>query len=145
MRSFFARLSDAFARFMYGRNGTDQLNIALCAVYMVLWLIATIVLSFVDNQFVNTVLSFLTSAVLVAVILRTFSKNLDKRQAENQRFLAWWYPVKNRLAGAKARRQDKDHKYFTCKNCKTICRVPAGKGRIVITCPKCGSQIEGKS
>jgi len=145
MRNFFARLADSFARFMYGRNGTDQLNIALCAVYMVLWLLCSIILAFVDSQIVNTVLSFLTSAILVAVILRTFSKNLDKRQAENQKFLAWWYPVKNRLTGAKARRQDKDHKYFTCKSCKTICRVPAGKGRIVITCPKCGAKIEGKS
>ena len=56
---------------MYGRNGTDQLNIALCAVYMVLWLLCSIILAFVDSQIVNTVLSFLTSAILVAVILRT--------------------------------------------------------------------------
>ena len=145
MRNFFSGLANTFARFMYGRNGTDQLNIALCAVYMVLWLISSIVLAAVNIQILNTILSFLTTALLVVIVMRTFSKNLDKRQAENQKFLAWWYPVKNQITGAKARRQDKDHKYFTCKSCKTICRVPAGKGKIVITCPKCGSKIEGKS
>ena len=40
---------------------------------------------------------------------------------------------------------DKAHKYFTCKNCKTICRVPVGKGKIVITCPKCGAQIHART
>ena len=47
-------------------------------------------------------------------------------------------------AGAKARRADKEHKYFTCR-CGAICRVPVGKGKIVITCPKCGAKIEAKS
>ena len=46
---------------------------------------------------------------------------------------------------AKARHADKAHKYFTCKNCKTICRVPVGKGKIVITCPKCGAQIHART
>ena len=44
-----------------------------------------------------------------------------------------------------ARHADKAHKYFTCKNCKTICRVPVGKGKIVITCPKCGAQIHART
>ena len=145
MRNFFSGLANTFARFMYGRNGTDQLNIALCAVYMVLWLISSIVLAAVNIQILHTILSFLTTALLVVIVMRTFSKNLDKRQAENQKFLAWWYPVKNQITGAKARRQDKDHKYFTCKSCKTICRVPAGKGKIVITCPKCGAKIQAKT
>ena len=48
-------------------------------------------------------------------------------------------------ADDKARHADKEHKYFTCKSCKTICRVPAGKGKIVITCPKCGAEIKAKT
>ena len=90
--------------------------------------------------------SLLTGALLaVLVLFRTFSRNLSKRRAENERFLAWWRPVKQRITGAWQRRRDKDHKYFTCKNCKTICRVPTGKGKIEITCPKCGGKIIGKS
>ena len=49
------------------------------------------------------------------------------------------------LHESRNRDADREHRYFTCKNCKAICRVPAGKGRIVITCPKCGAQIKGKS
>lgn len=35
MRNVFYRASSALARFMYGRNGSDQLNVALLAVYLV--------------------------------------------------------------------------------------------------------------
>lgn len=34
---FFQRIGGAFARFMYGRNGWDQLNQALFRGYLVLW------------------------------------------------------------------------------------------------------------
>ena len=79
------------------------------------------------------------------LLFRMFSRNLVRRRAENARFLAWWSPIRGRLAGMRQRSLDKEHKYFTCKSCKTICRVPAGKGKIEITCPKCGGKIIGKS
>ena len=78
------------------------------------------------------------------ILFRMFSKNLTKRRAENQKFMGWIWKARNNAAGAKARRADKEHKYFTCK-CGAICRVPVGKGKIVITCPKCGAKIEAKS
>ena len=84
-------------------------------------------------------------AAWVYALFRVFSKNLNKRRAENQRFVNWWWKVKSHRSSAKARHADKDHKYFTCKSCGTICRVPAGKGKIIITCPKCGAQIQGRS
>ena len=83
--------------------------------------------------------------LMFLIFFRMFSKNLPKRRAENQRFWNWWCGIKSRNAGAKARHADKDHKYFTCKTCGTICRVPVGKGKIIITCPKCGAQIHAKS
>ena len=142
MRDFFYRISSAMARFMYGRNGSDQLNMALLAAYLVLWVVQI----FFGRVFAVRIALEAASVVLVAVVLfRCFSRNLAKRRAENARFLNWWRPVKNRLSGARQRRHDKDHKYFTCKTCKTICRVPAGKGKIEITCPKCGGKIIGKS
>ena len=82
---------------------------------------------------------------MVLILFRMFSKNLCKRQAENGKFMNWLWSVKNKNAGAKARHADKDHKYFTCKQCKAICRVPVGKGKIIITCPKCGAQIHAKT
>lgn len=127
---------------MYGRNGTDQLNMALLCAYL-----AALVLAALLGRIspVRVLLEAVTVALAVLVLFRTFSRNLSKRRAENKRFLAWWRPVKQRITGARQRRRDKDHKYFTCKNCKTICRVPTGKGKIEITCPKCGGKIIGKS
>lgn len=144
MRSFFFKLSSAMARFMYGRNGTDQLNWAILVMYLVLWVIRILV-SALDVTVAAMIIDVIMFLLAVVLLWRTFSKNLAKRRAENQRFINWWWPIKNRFAAAKARKADKAHKYFTCKNCKTICRVPAGKGKIVITCPKCGHKIEGKS
>ena len=112
MRNFFYRLSSALARFMYGRNGADQLGNAMLVLYLVFW--------------------------LLEVLLDGWT------EAENQWILRWWLPLKGRLRGARERRQDREHRYFTCKSCGTICRVPAGKGKIEITCPKCGSKAIDK-
>ena len=144
MRSFFYKVSSALARFMYGRHGTDQLNWAILVCYLVLWLLR-VIMSALDIAIVALIIDVVMFLLAVLLLWRTFSRNLPKRRAENQKFVNWWWPIKNRFAAAKARRADKEHKYFTCKNCKTICRVPAGKGKIVITCPKCGHKIEGHS
>ena len=145
MRNFFYKLQNALYRFMYGRNGSDQPNIALLVVYLALWPIGSLIASIMNNSVLYSVVNFLMTALAVIIFWRMLSKNLAKRRAENAKFLAWWYPVKNKFAGAKARHADKDHKYFTCRSCKTVCRVPVGKGKIVITCPKCGAQINARS
>ena len=144
MRSFFYKVSSALARFMYGRNGTDQLNWAILVSYLVLWLLR-VIMSALDIAIVALIIDVVMFLLAVLLLWRTFSRNLPKRRAENQKFVNWWWPIKNRFAAAKARRADKEHKYFTCKNCKTICRVPVGKGNIIITCPKCGAQIKAKT
>ena len=140
---FFQKLRTGLIRFMYGRNGIDQLGVA------VVWgcLILDILTMFISGRFplLGTILYWVSMAVWVYALFRVFSKNLNKRRAENQRFVNWWWRVKSRRSNAKARHADKDHKYFTCKSCGTICRVPAGKGKIIITCPKCGAQIQGRS
>ncbi len=139
----FRRIGNAIARLMYGRNGMDQLNLAV----MVFVLILDVVTMLVQRRFVGLSLLFywLSMALWVLVIFRMFSKNLTKRRGENSKFTAWLWRVKSEQSGAKARHADKEHKYFICKNCKAICRVPMGKGKIVITCPKCGAEIHGKT
>ena len=140
--SFLQKIGNALSRFMYGRNGADQLGLTT------IWaaLLLDVVNIFIKQQTVHMVISFLSTVLLVIAVYRVFSRNLQKRRAENARFLekVWW-PMKRRAAGSKQQRMDKAHKYFTCHNCKTVCRVPRGKGKIVITCPKCGGEIRGKS
>ena len=141
--NFFRRIGNAIARFMYGRNGVDQLNIALVWICLILELVS----SFVSGKWalVGAVLYYVSLALWVWVLFRTFSKNLYKRREENQKWLNIWWKIKGKGSGARARHADKDHKYFTCKTCGTICRVPVGKGKIIITCPKCGAQIHAKT
>lgn len=140
---FFRNLQNALARFMYGRNGPDKLGITLIWAALVLDLLSSLLLR--HHRVAASLLYYLTTALMFYVLFRLFSKNLSKRRAENQRYLNWLWRMKSRTSGAKARHADRDHRYFTCKNCGTICRVPVGKGNIVITCPKCGAQIRGKT
>ena len=145
MRNFFYRVQNAIARFMYGRNGMDQLNMGLFIAYLVLWLGRTVLGVFIHSMLFHSLLNALTLVLCVVILWRSFSKNLAKRREENSRYLQWIGPKKSQFATYKAQKKDKDHKYFTCANCKTVCRVPVGKGKIVITCPKCGSKIQGKT
>ena len=140
----FRKLGNAIARFMYGRNGMDQMNVVLLRVYLVVFA-AQMVFSLVKVRIGAVICEILLWPLMVLILFRMFSKNLCKRQVENGKFMNWLWSVKNKNAGAKARHADKDHKYFTCKQCKAICRVPVGKGKIIITCPKCGAQIHAKT
>ena len=139
----FRKIGNAIARFMYGRNGMHQLNLVLMWVVLILDVVTMLVQR--NHAAVSMVLYWLSMAGWVYVLFRMFSKNLSKRRGENQKFVNWVWRMKSSRAGAKERHADKDHKYFTCKNCKTICRVPVGKGKIIITCPKCGAQIHAKT
>ena len=138
------KIRNALVRFMYGRNGADKLGQFMLWVYLAVILLQTLfgALDMVAPVAVLTVLGY---ALMFTILFRMFSRNLAKRRAENQKFLGWWWKVKNGRSAAKARKADTDHKYFTCGTCKTVCRVPAGKGKIVITCPKCGAKIQAKT
>jgi len=141
---FFRKLGNAIVRFMYGRNGMDQLNRALFWVYIALWLAGSI-LSVIGLDVLSAIFNVVLYVLLVVIVFRMFSKNLYKRREENSKFLQKTWKIRSQIGGAKGRHADKDHKYFTCKQCKTICRVPVGKGKIIITCPKCRAQIEAKT
>lgn len=142
---FFQRIANAMARFMYGRNGMDQLNRALLIAYLILYFAGSILASVLKSNLLASIINVAVNIMMLVILFRMFSKNLYKRREENQKWVNWWWRVKSNNAGAKARHADKDHKYFTCKSCKTICRVPVGKGKIIITCPKCGTQIQAKT
>ena len=142
---FFRQVGNALVRFMYGRNGVDQLNVALLWGYLLAAVLRIIQAMTLQLAILDVLLDVVQLVMLAVMVFRMFSKNLPKRRAENQKWVNWWWRVKNAGSASLARRADKDHKYFVCKNCKTVCRVPVGKGKIIITCPKCGAQIHAKS
>ena len=140
----FERMRNGLIQFMYGRNGMDQLNRALLVAYLVVWMLRVLTAASIHGPFYR-VWDVLEWVLFILIMFRMFSKNLYRRREENQKWVNWWWKVKSSRSNARARHADKDHKYFTCKRCGTICRVPAGKGKIIITCPKCGAQIQGRS
>lgn len=139
----FQRMGNAIARFMYGRNGADKLGIVMIWGSLLLDLVSAMLLR--HHRIAGSMVNWLATLMCFYALFRMFSKNLGKRREENQRFVNWLWRMKSKSSGARARHADKDHKYFTCKNCKTICRVPVGKGNVEITCPKCGAKIRGKT
>lgn len=136
MSNFFYKIRCALARFMYGRNGVDQLGRMMVYVILVLC-VAGMFLQRVPV--VGKILSLVETVLWVLLLCRIFSKNLTKRRAENAKFMAWWGPKRNELRGAKARRADTAHKYVRC-SCGTYCRVPRNVGKVELTCPKCGAK-----
>ncbi len=140
---FLQRVGNAIARFMYGRNGNDQLGMTLITGALLLDIIS---MFFVRSDTAYGIISIVTTVAVVVALFRMMSKNLAKRRAEN----AWFcrkifFPIKRKLTAGKQQRADKEHKYFTCPECHTVCRVPRGKGTIIITCPKCRHQIKAKT
>ena len=141
--NFFQRIGNALSRFMYGRNGVDRLGLTMIWAALLLDIINMLLR---EKPVVSGITGLVSGVLLFTALFRMFSRNLEKRRAENTRFMekVWW-PVSRRMAGARQQRMDKEHRYFTCHRCGAVCRVPRGKGRVVITCPRCGGEIHGKS
>ena len=142
--NFLQRIGNALSRFMYGRNGVDRLTLTMVWTALVLDIINIFLREKVPLAY--SIIGTVAGIITLLALFRMFSRNLEKRRAENARFMekVWW-PVSRRIAGSRQQRMDKEHRYFTCPSCGAACRVPRGKGRIVITCPRCGNEIHGKS
>ena len=141
-------MKERLRKFMEGRYGADELNRFLTLCGWVLLLIG-FVLSGINNRVtvsLGSLLVTLSWAVLIYSVFRTLSKNTSRRAAENYRYFACKNKVLRRWKGFKARWQDrKTHRYFRCPQCRATVRVPKGKGKIRITCPKCQNQFVKKS
>lgn len=123
-----------FRNFMMGRYGTDKLNIALIVI--------SIILSLISRFLRLGIITYLSYIPLFLCIFRMFSRDINKRIQENQKFLKYYNTAenwtKNKFSMIKGL---KTYKYFTCPNCKQTVRVPRGKGRVNIRCPKCSTKF----
>lgn len=129
------------ARFMAGRNGTDQLNLFLLVSCLVLMVLGALI-----RGGVGSLLNGIAMALLLLSWFRMLSKNLPRRQAENARYLQKRYQVTGTFRSLKTRwDQRRDYRFFTCPSCHTTLRVPKGRGKIRIVCRKCGSSFTRKS
>lgn len=130
-------MREKFSRFMIGRYGNDRLNQVIMIVAMI-----ALVISFFGPK----IFYLFSLLCLVVVYFRMFSRNIYKRSMENNKYLQWEYKVKQFFAKKKREmQQTKTHHIYRCPSCKQKIRVPRGKGRIEIRCPKCGQTFIKKS
>lgn len=112
---------------MAGRyGGADKLNMVILAFGVVLSLVGALV-----RVPLLTLLAYLP---MVWVLFRCLSRNTYKRYEENRKFLQFFDRLK-----------DRDHRYYRCPKCRQLVRVPKGKGKISITCPKCRERFVKKT
>ena len=124
-------------QFMAGRYGGDQLNLLLVALYLILYVV------FLFTRML--VFEALALLLLIISLYRSLSRKLERRRAENARFLQIVRPMARRWSVFRSRAQDREHRYFKCPNCGQQMRVPRGKGRITVHCRSCGAVFEEKS
>ena len=78
-------------------------------------------------------------------VFRMFSRNLDKRRAENRRYVTMAEKKRTERRQAKVRFQNrKKYKYFKCPSCKAWLRLPRGTGVATITCSRCHTSFTQK-
>ena len=130
LRQLSARLSTGLRSFMAGRYGTDKLNMAILSVGLAVSLLSV----FFRHPPVNLLLVVLSYGLMIWAIFRTLSRNTYKRYQENRKFL--------QIVG---RLKDRNNRYFDCPKCHQMVRVPRGKGKISITCPRCKEKFVRKT
>ncbi|HBA50842.1 MAG TPA: hypothetical protein DCZ91_24210 [Lachnospiraceae bacterium] len=130
-------MKEKLQRFMWGRYGNDNLNQFLLAVAF-----ACLIISFLGGG----VFYILATVIMVFAYYRMFSRNISKRSAENQQFLKQKMKVRGLFIKKKREwGQRRLYHIYRCPNCRQKIRVPKGKGRIAISCRKCGNEFIKKS
>ena len=123
---------------MQGRYGQDAFTRFVLGA-----MLACVVLNLlVGSRF----LSIMAWALLVYAYFRLFSRNHAARYAENQRYLnataklRYWFDQQKRL-----KEERKYHHIYVCPKCRQKIRIPKGKGKIMVRCPKCRHEFQKRS
>ena len=136
-------MKDRIIKFMQGRYGVDQLYRFLVSLSLLSLLLSMLLRKHAGLSNLLTLTAF---ALLIWAMVRTMSRNVQKRYLENLHFMEKLGSVRQKLWMRKEKfTQRKDYKFFVCPTCKTNLRVPKGKGEIYITCSKCVNRFRGKT
>ena len=139
MQQWLTNFAMKVQRFMMGRYGGDQLNMALLILSVVISLIS----GFVPMGWICTIVS---AILIVLVFFRMLSRNTSRRFKENYVFLKVWNPVKNWFQWLYLSvRYMKKNRYFLCPKCGRIACIPKKVGRVTITCKGCKHKYDKKA
>lgn len=131
-------MREKFYRFMQGRYGQDQFSRFLSYAAL-----ACLVLNLLVR---SSILYWAFWILIIYAYFRIFSKNYNARYAENQKYLQmtakarYWMDQQKKLA-----EERKYHHIYTCPKCKQKIRIPKGKGKIMVRCPKCQHEFQKRS
>lgn len=135
-------MKEKIRQFMQGRYGIDQYGRFLLGAALV----AIVLSMFFSRSIVGLFLDYTGLVLLVYSYVRVFSRNISKRYGENQKYLEktqkirnWFLREKNLMG------QRKEYHIYSCPGCKQKIRIPRGKGKIEISCPKCGTKFVKRS
>ena len=127
---FLGKIRDGFRRFMQGRYGSDKLNKTLVWVAFGAYIISL----FIPMAAVKLGLILVSYVLIAWSFIRMLSRDVYKRYQENRKFLQFVERFK-----------DREHRYYDCPRCRQPVRVPRGKGKIAISCPKCKEKFIRKT
>ena len=139
---------------MRGRRGWDQFNFFL--------LIASFAIEILGRIFGQRYVYLFGVALFFYSVYRALSRNIAAREAENQKYLQitnriknWRYFRQQKKQGTYTYTQSEQSRngaygstvyaYYYCPSCKQQVRIPAGKGRVTVTCPRCGEKFPANS
>ena len=137
-------MRDKFNKFMQGRYGVDDFSRFIMGVALTLIILTMVVTMF--NRNVGSILDFLGIAAIVYAYFRIFSRNIQQRYAENQKYLQMTSKFRLRFNKEKnLMKLRKTHHIYSCRGCGQKIRIPRGKGKIEIECPKCHTKFVKRS
>ena len=130
-------MKEKLQRFMSGRYGYDNLSRFLSVLALIVFILGTLLLPPISN---------FAFVLLIICYFRMFSRNIYKRANENMIYLQIRKKILKGFSSTVIHVKNRNtHCFFRCPSCRQEVRVPKGKGKISITCPKCHTIFEGRS
>lgn len=132
------KFKDKCKRFFYGRYGNDTLGRFLLWVYVGMVLLSMILSLFVEAPFLYVIYLLASTALVIYMFFRIFSRNIAARRRENEKFCGFFKLQKNKF------RDRKTHVYRKCPKCHAVLRLPRAKGKHSVVCPRCRERFSVK-
>ena len=132
------KIKSMLYKFMYGRYGTDTLGNVMLISYIVITLLYTFIGFFVSSVWFDIAVWILSSALVIMIVCRLFSRKIAKRRKENETFCGFFRLRKNKF------KDRKTHVYRKCPKCKAVLRLPKAKGKHTVVCPRCKERFTVK-